>query len=178
MTVSNCRCNYCSPPPLRLPHGVLIYPFRDNWLVVKSNNGNPCSDSSSRKNTGRCVHAAIVALHLHTLGVEPELDEDTDGVEYEPDGDMGVKEGDRDANMGFAWNIQREDEALFGERMAMARKIIAVYKFPIEEPQLKDGTYGRDKIHVNERICTGCRTPYEVLPDTDAILVGQVGVLR
>ncbi|CAN0357126.1 unnamed protein product [Ectocarpus sp. 6 AP-2014] len=103
---------------------------------------------------------------------------DTDGVEYEPDGDMGVKEGDRDANMGFAWNIQREDEALFGERMAMARKIIAVYKFPIEEPQLKDGTYGRDKIHVNERICTGCRTPYEVLPDTDAILVGQGAALR
>ncbi|CAN0257207.1 unnamed protein product [Ectocarpus sp. 8 AP-2014] len=105
-------------------------------------------------------------------------DGDIDGVEYEPDRDMGVEEGDRDANMGFAWNIQREDEALFGERMAMARKIIAVYKFPVEEPQLKDGTYGRDKIHVNECICTGCRTPYEVLPDTDAILVGQGAALR
>lgn len=61
---------------------------------MKGNNGNPCSDSSSRKNTGRCVHAAIVAAYPYLYDrsqsgvggeVEVEADSDMDGMEIRPE---------------------------------------------------------------------------------------------
>ncbi|CAB1116124.1 unnamed protein product [Ectocarpus sp. CCAP 1310/34] len=50
----------------------------------KASNGSPCSDSSSRKSTGRCVHAAIVAVYIYdryksgVAGEELELERDGD----------------------------------------------------------------------------------------------------
>ncbi|CAN0349294.1 unnamed protein product, partial [Hapterophycus canaliculatus] len=40
-------------------------------------------------------------------------------------------------------------------------------------PSSREGTYGRGKIHVNGRVCTGCGRPYEQLVDSDATLLAQ-----
>lgn len=150
---------------------------------MKASNGSPCSDSSSRKNTGRCVHAGIVAVYIHDQhnpgvgGEELELerDGDMDGVEFGPEGGEWGVEGAIGGATEFASCTQREDPLTFGEKMGQLRVITSVYKFPVVEPELKPETYGRKRISVNACACTGCGLQHRELPDGEAILLGQVG---
>lgn len=150
--------------------------------LIKANNGNPCGDSKSRRKTGRCVHAAIVAVYIYHRdkiglggGVDLELDGDMDGMEFGPEGGVWGDEHSTGNDVGFASSTQRTDPTRFKQQMAQLTMICSVYKFPVDEPEFKEGTYGRDTIHINGCICTGCGNPYERLSDADAILVGQVG---
>eukprot|EP00903_Cladosiphon_okamuranus_P012692 g11868.t2 len=147
----------------------------------KASNGSPCSDSSSRKCTGRCVHAAIVAVYIYNQSrsggagdeMELEQDGDMDGIEIESEEGVGDGEDVVGGDTGFASYTQRQDPQSFREKMDQLRVITAVCRFPVAEPEFKEGTFGRGKIHVNACFCTGCGHKYEQLADGEAILVGQ-----
>lgn len=60
---------------------------------MKANNDNPSfSDSSSRKKTGRCVHAAIVAIYVYNRSKSGVGVGGGGEVELEADGEMGGME--------------------------------------------------------------------------------------
>lgn len=148
---------------------------------MKANSGKPCGDGSSRKKTGRCVHAAVVALYVHArcksgLGVEElELEHDGEmgGMEVAPEGGVWGNEGVIDVDKGFVSHTQAKDPVLFAQRISELRMIESVYRFPVVEPDVKEGTYGRGRLHVNACGCTGCGQPYSQLNDGDATLLGQ-----
>ena len=146
--------------------------------LTKSNNGGPCGDSSSRKNTGRCPHAGIVAVFIYELeGRELELEHDgeMDGMDFGFEGGVLGDEGGIGDDTKSVSYTQVTDPPLFAKNMAQLRVISSVYKFPVDEPEVKEGTYGRDTIHVNGSVCTGCGVPYDKLANGDATLFGQVG---
>lgn len=99
------------------------------------------------------MHAAIVAVHIFDRDSE-ELEHDgmADGEEFGLEGGFWGEEEGSDDDTGFASYTQREDPARFNQQIATLRMIMSVYKFPVEEPFFKEGTYGRDKIHVNGRV--------------------------
>lgn len=101
-----------------------------------------------------------------------------DGAEFGPDGGLWGEEDGSDDGAGFASYMQQENPVRFNQQVAQLRAITSLYKFPVEEPFFKEGTYGRDKIHVNGRVCTGCGHAYEQLPDSDATLLAQVSVVQ
>lgn len=116
----------------------------------------------------------------YKLGVEGqelqlEHDGEMDGMELGPEGWEG--EGANGGDTEFASYTQRDDPQRFAEKMAQLRVITAVYKFPVDEPQLKPETLGRKKIHVNACFCPGCGESYRQLADGQATLLGQVGVV-
>ncbi|CAN0318702.1 unnamed protein product, partial [Scytosiphon promiscuus] len=90
-----------------------------------------------------------------------------------PDVGLWGEEEDGDDGGGLASYTQQEDPVRFGQQLGLLRMITSLYRFPVEEPFLKEGTYGRGKIHVNARVCTGCGRPYEQLIDSDATLLAQ-----
>lgn len=114
----------------------------------------------------------------HKLGVagqelQLEHDGEMDGMDFGLEGCGG--EGALGGDTGFASYTQRDDPRRFAEKMAQLRVITAVYKFPVDEPQLKPKTLGRQKIHVNACFCPGCGEGYSQLADGQATLLGQVG---
>lgn len=133
----------------------------------KANNGYRCGA------TGRCVHDAIVSVYNWTVDKAPlEPDDDMDGG---PEGEVGGEEDGVDSGVGFVGQTQRTDPLLYGQSMAQLRLIASVLKFPVVEPRLKEGTYGRDTIHVNQAYCTGCGQKFERrLPDAEATLLALV----
>lgn len=149
---------------------------------MKSNNGEPCSTYSVKR---RCVHTAIVTLHLNINRPEAEDAEDGmeyDGAEYGPEGSSGEENEDgtdcgRNVEPGWASCTQQSNPEQFARNMAQLRMIEAIYHFPVEEPDLPEGTYGRDKISIRGCHCTACGEQYEKLSDADATLVAQVQVL-
>lgn len=143
---------------------------------MKSNNGNPCGENSARKKTGRCVHAAIVAIKVHSPDKELEQDGEMDGVECRPGGGGRVEEDGIDGDMGSASYTQQTNPLAFERNMAQLRMITALYHFPVAEPDFKEGTYGRPKIHVRGCSCTGCGRQYVQLADATVTLLAQVGV--
>ncbi|CAM9175839.1 unnamed protein product [Scytosiphon promiscuus] len=145
-----------------------------NFFQCKANNGRPCSDSLSKRVSGRCVHAAIVAVHIFDqYGEELEQNHPMRDAKFGHNaGTSGVKEGDA-GDLEFASYTQREDPVGFDKKMAMLRMIMSLYKFPVEEPSLKKEAYGRDKIRVHGRVCLGCGRAYDQLPDSSATLLAQ-----
>lgn len=108
---------------------------------------------------------------------EPEGDGGMDGVECEPEGRASEEEGDGDGNMRSAQKTQRDDPKRFQRLMAQLIVIMALYHFPVKEPCFKEGTYGRNKISVRARFCTGCGKALKALPEGDATLLGLVSFL-
>ncbi|CAN0372978.1 unnamed protein product, partial [Ectocarpus fasciculatus] len=102
-----------------------------------------------------------------------KLDGGMDGMEFGPKGGVWGDEDSTGDDVGFASSTQRTDPIRFRQQMAQLRLICSVYKCPVDEPEFKEGTYGRDTIHIKGCICTGCGNPYEQLPDADGILLGQ-----
>lgn len=145
--------------------------------MLKSNNGKPCGECSSKKRSGRCIHAAIVTTHVHTPGMEAEQDGGADGVECGPEegpcGEDG-SDGERGVERGSASYTQQSSPEVFARNMAQLRMVVAIYRFPVVEPEWKEGTYGRNRISIRGCNCTACGRPYNNLPDADATLLAHV----
>lgn len=124
-----------------------VVSFLPCWPFIKAYNGNPCGDST-RRQTGRCVHAAIVAVYIFDRqfssgeGPEQERDGEMDGMEFGPDWSAWGDDGTAGYDMSLASSIQTNDPVLFKQRMAQLRLITSVYRFPVDEPKLKEGSTG------------------------------------
>ena len=107
--------------------------------MLKSNNGKPCGECSSKKRSGRRIHAAIVTTHVHTPGMEAEQDDGADGVEYGPEegscGEEDGSDGERGVEKGSASYTQHSSPEGFARNMAQLRMVVAIYRFPVEEPE-------------------------------------------
>ena len=107
-------------------------------------------------------------------GPELECDGEMDGMGCGPEWGVCGDDGSNGDDKRLASSVQATDPVQFERRMAQLRVITAVYMFPVDEPMLKAGTYGRTTIHVNACCCTGCGQKYDRLSDGEATLVSQV----
>lgn len=100
--------------------------------------------------------------------MEEELDGLAEGVEYGPEEESCREEDgsddESDAERGSASYTQHTNPEVFARHMAQLRMITAIYRFPVEEPKWKEGTFGRSKISIKGRHCTACGRSMTISP--------------